>query len=45
MIMLMRMCLGKSGIELGYQFGIHPSTVSRVFSYVICYPEVFNRVA
>ena len=45
MIMLMRMRLGKSGIELGYQFGIYPSTVSRVFSDIICLPEVFIRVA
>lgn len=45
MITLMRLRLGKSGIELGYQFGIHPSTVSRVFSDVICLPEVFNCVA
>ena len=32
---LMQMRLGKSGTELGYQFGIHPSTVSRVFHDVI----------
>ena len=32
---LMKLRLGSSGIELAYQFGIHPSTVSRIFADVI----------
>ena len=32
---LMRLRLESSGVELGYHFGIHPSTVSRVFSDVM----------
>ena len=32
---LMRLRLGSLGPELGYHFGIHPSTVSRIFSDVI----------
>ena len=32
---LMRLRLGNSGVELGYKFGIHPSTISRIFSNVI----------
>jgi hypothetical protein len=35
MLTLMRLRLGSSGIELGYKFGVHPSTVSRIFSDVI----------
>ena len=35
MLTLMRLRLAGSGIELGYQFGIHPSTVSCIFSGVI----------
>ena len=35
MLALIRLRLGSSGIELGYQFKIHPSTVSRIFSDVI----------
>ena len=35
MMTLMRLRLGSSGVELGYLFGIHPSTVSRIFSDVI----------
>ena len=31
----MRLRLGSSGVELGYHFAIHPSTVSRIFSDVI----------
>ena len=34
-ITLMRLRLGSSGVELGYHFAIHPSTVSRIFSDVI----------
>ena len=32
---LMRLRLGLSGLDLGYRFGIHSSTVSRTFSTVI----------
>ena len=32
---LMRLRLASSGVELGYHFGIHPSTVSRVFSDIM----------
>ena len=35
MLMLMRLRLASSGVELGYHFNIHPSTVSRIFSDVI----------
>ena len=35
MLTLMRLRLAGSGVELGYQFGIHPSTVSRIFYDVI----------
>ena len=35
MIAFIRLRLGSSGVELGYHFRIHPSTVSRVFSDVI----------
>ena len=35
MITLMRLRLASSGVELGYHFNIHPSTVSRIFSHVI----------
>ena len=35
MITLMRLRLASSGVELGYHFSIHPSTVSRIFSHVI----------
>ena len=33
---LMRLHLGLSGQDLGYRFGVHRSTVSRVFSTVVC---------
>ncbi len=32
---LMRLRLGSTGVELGYHFGIHPSTVCRIFSDVV----------
>ena len=32
---LMRLCLGLSGQDLGYRFGIHSSTLSRTFTSVI----------
>ena len=35
MLTLMRLRLASSGVELGYHFNIHPSTVSRIFSDVI----------
>ena len=35
MLTLMRLRLASSGIELGYHFGIHPSTVCRIFSDVM----------
>ena len=34
-LMLMRLHLGLSGKDLGYRFGIHRSTVSRIFTTVI----------
>lgn len=38
MLTLMRLRLASSGIELGYQFSIHPSTVFRIFFK--CYRDV-----
>ena len=35
MLTLMRLRLSISGVQLGYHFGIHPSTVSRIFASVI----------
>uniref|UniRef100_A0A1X7VJ73 Transposase Helix-turn-helix domain-containing protein n=1 Tax=Amphimedon queenslandica TaxID=400682 RepID=A0A1X7VJ73_AMPQE len=35
MLTLMRLRLGSSGIELAYKFGIHSSTVLRIFSDII----------